>query len=36
MRWRYEQHYYAASGWTKPEMRWNFHTGLLRVDISGK
>ncbi len=33
MRWRYEQRYYAADGWTEPEMRWNFQTGLLLVDI---
>jgi hypothetical protein len=34
MLWRYEQRYYAADGWTKPEMMWNYQTGLLRIDIS--
>ena len=33
MLWRYEQDYYSASGWTEPEMMWNWHTGLIRVDI---
>jgi len=32
--WRYEQDYYAAGGWTRPEMMWNSQTGMLRVDIS--
>jgi hypothetical protein len=34
MLWRYEQRYYAANGWSEPEMMWNSQTGLLRVDIS--
>jgi hypothetical protein len=34
MRWRYEQDYYAATGWTEPAMMWNGQTGLLRVDIA--
>src|SRR5271155_4011426 len=34
MQWRYEQRYFAASGWSEPEMMWNSQTGLLRVDIS--
>jgi hypothetical protein len=33
MVWRYEQDYYAAGGWTSPEMMWNSQTGLLRVEI---
>jgi hypothetical protein len=33
MLWRYEQHYYATDGWTKPEMLWNWHTGVIRVAI---
>lgn len=33
MLWRYEQDYYGGRGWTRPLMMWNFHTGLLRVDI---
>jgi hypothetical protein len=33
MLWRYEQQYYSAQGWTRPEMMWNSLTGLLRVDI---
>lgn len=33
MLWRYEQDYFAGSGWTTPAMMWNFQTGLLRVDI---
>ena len=32
--WRYGQDYYAAGGWTSPEMMWNSQTGLLRVDLS--
>jgi hypothetical protein len=34
MQWRYEQRYYAAGGWTPPEMLWNSRTGLVRVDIT--
>ncbi|MBZ5608559.1 MAG: hypothetical protein LAP38_09890 [Acidobacteriia bacterium] len=34
MFWRYEQSYYAAGGWTQPEMLWNSRTGLVRVDIT--
>jgi len=34
MRWRYEQDYYTASGWTDPAMMWNGQTGLLRVNIA--
>jgi len=34
MRWRYEQDYYAASGWTEPVMMWNGQTGLLGIDIA--
>jgi hypothetical protein len=33
MLWRYEQQYYSAQDWTKPEMMWNSQTGLLSVDI---
>jgi hypothetical protein len=33
MLWRYEQEYYSTTGWTAPEMMWNWHTGLIRVDI---
>jgi hypothetical protein len=33
MFWRYEEDYYAGTGWTAPAMRWNSQTGLLRVDI---
>jgi hypothetical protein len=33
MRWRYEQQYYSATGWTEPAMRWNSQTGLLSVEI---
>jgi hypothetical protein len=33
MLWRYEQQYYAASGWSQPAMMWNSQTGLLRIDI---
>jgi hypothetical protein len=33
MLWRYEQDYYAGSGWTTPAMMWNFQTGLRQVDI---
>ena len=33
MRWRYEQLYYWATGWTKPEMLWNSHTGLIGAHI---
>jgi hypothetical protein len=33
MLWRYEQGYFAGSGWTKPAMMWNFQTGPLRADI---
>jgi hypothetical protein len=33
MLWRYEQDYFAGSGWTEPTMMWNFQTGLLQVDI---
>ena len=35
MRWRYEQDYFSGGGWTTPVMMWNFHTGLVRVDIVG-
>ncbi len=34
MQWRYEQRYYAAGGWTPPEVLWNSGTGLVRVDIT--
>src|SRR5271163_2456419 len=34
MRWRYEQDYYTASGWTEPAMMWNGQTGLLGVEIA--
>jgi hypothetical protein len=33
MSWRYEQDYFRGRGWTTPVMMWNFHTGLLGVDI---
>ncbi|HEY1961051.1 MAG TPA: hypothetical protein VGG69_01430 [Rhizomicrobium sp.] len=33
MLWRYEQDYFKARGWIRPTMMWDFHTGLLRVDI---
>jgi hypothetical protein len=33
MLWRFEQQYYSAQGWSRPEMMWNSQTGLLRVDI---
>jgi len=34
MRWRYEQQYYTATGWTTPEMMWNSQTGLLTIAIA--
>jgi hypothetical protein len=34
MRWRYEQQYYLASGWSEPAMMWNSETGLLSVHLS--
>ena len=34
MRWRYEQQYYAAEGWTEPAMMWNGQTGLLRIEFA--
>lgn len=33
MRWRYEQEYYADTGWTEPLMMWNNATGLLSIEI---
>lgn len=33
MRWRYQQEYYSRDGWTAPLMMWNWHTGLIAVDI---
>jgi hypothetical protein len=33
MNWRYERDYFTGRGWTKPEMMFNYQTGLLRVDI---
>lgn len=33
MHWRYEQQYFARSGWKRPEMEWNYRTGLLSVDF---
>ncbi len=33
MLWRYEQEYYRPGGWTDPLMMWNWHTGLIRIDI---
>jgi len=33
MLWRYEQDYYSRDGWEKPAMMWNWHTGLIQVDI---
>jgi len=33
MNWRYEQDYFTGRGWTRPEMMFNYQTGLLRVDI---
>lgn len=36
MSWRYEQDYYAGSGWTSPAMMWNFQTGLLRTNIRSR
>jgi hypothetical protein len=33
MLWRYEQDYFSDRGWIRPAMMWDFHTGLLRVDI---
>ena len=33
MRWRYEQQYYSAQGWTQPAMMWNSQTGFLSADI---
>jgi hypothetical protein len=36
MLWRYEQDYFARSGWTEPAMMWNFETGLLEADIRRK
>lgn len=33
MRWRYEQGCFNRTGWTRPAMMWNFHTGLLSADI---
>jgi hypothetical protein len=34
MRWRYEQQYYSASGWSDPAMMWSSQTGLLSVELS--
>lgn len=36
MSWRYEQDYYAGSGWSDPAMMWNFQTGLLLADIRAR
>lgn len=33
MLWRYEQDYFKGRGWIEPLMMWDFHTGLLRVEI---
>lgn len=33
MRWRYEQHYYSAKGWSEPAMLWMSRTGLTAVEI---
>lgn len=33
MRWRYEQEFYSAKGWSESLMMWNSQTGLLSVDI---
>jgi len=33
MLWRYEQEYYRPGGWTEPLMMWNWHTGLIQVDM---
>jgi hypothetical protein len=33
MRWRYEQRWYAKTGWGEPLMMWNSQTGLLCVKI---
>jgi hypothetical protein len=33
MFWQYEQQYYSAQEWNRPEMMWNSQTGLLCVDI---
>jgi hypothetical protein len=35
MLWRYQQDYYRPKGWEKPEMMWNWYTGLIRVGMSG-
>ena len=34
MKWRYEQRYYPATGWTQPAMGYDFTTGLLSVEIT--
>ena len=33
MLWRYEQRYFAATGWSRPDMMWNYQTALLSVRI---
>lgn len=33
MLWRYQQDFYAEKGWMKPVMMWNYHTGLVTVEI---
>jgi hypothetical protein len=36
MLWRYEQDYFAGSGWTDPAMMWNFQTGLLQANVRSR
>jgi hypothetical protein len=33
MLWRYEQRYFAQNGWDKPVMRFDYSSGLIRVDV---